>query len=383
MTTIIRLTSSTTIASSSELNAKFRKPSANSTKQIKTQKFDTNSPNEFTNDYYIRLSEIIIIVFILILWILSLRKFFKHFEKIRTTHYREIPYKYRLKDPENLSKVRVCRYPSQSVIFTNDPIAKVVNGRQFSMCDDLIMSPKTSLHRQMSPVYDEYDIRKKKFNIVISEVEDNNEENSEKSSQSNTNDKKEKDLYEDIEYIDNNINSTNSNEVLIKSNHTLQSCSLGNLNNSNAGKNLVSNTNKKLKRSKRQDDSSLDEQIYHRYFSSDQKRHLFRNSERNTTLSLQKKFYIDHLTVSPVIKKSIFDLHKRSLEKMSRNSSGNSNLNSPNLETKRNSCAYTNMSSRANKLSFKSSKMRNIRYSDCSSLSKKFSFYNQSSESFI
>lgn len=361
-----------------DLETRYNKKLAlvtNSTKSIKLLKFDNDIPNEFSNDYYIRLSEVIIIVFILILWILSLRKFFKNFDKIRTTHYREIPYKYRVKDPENLNKIRVCRYPSQGVIFTNDPVANVVNGRHYSLCHDLIMSPKHSLNRQMSPLYDEFELRKKKLNIVISEVEDNNQSDKTSRSSSNFN----RDLYADIEYIDNNnINTKNSNERLIDSNNNFQTNSLSNLTKQTDKINLQ----KKLIRTKRQDDSYLDEQIYHRY-STDQRRHLFRNSEKNSNSS--PKSFIDHLSVSPVIKKSIIDLHKRSLEKISRNSSGNSIMKSPSVNSaKRNSMYVYHTPSTTTKLKqLKSNKMTNIRYSDCSSLSKKYSFYNQSAESFL
>lgn len=257
-------------------------------------------------------------------------------------------------------KVRICHYPSQGVIFTNDPVANVVSTRQYSLCQDIIMSPKHSLNRQLSTD------QSKKFNIFISEAEDNSISSMDPISKSFLFD-------DDIEYID----SATNNEILITNNDIqLQSNSLNNLTN---------NPNKKLKRSKRQDDSSLDERIYHRFYSTDQKRLLFKN-DRNTTFSSQKKFYIDHLTVSPVIKKSIFDLHKRSLEKMSRINSGKSghevnvcaeiNATNPFKEIKHNSLNTNLRQTRAKK-------MNKIRYSDCTSLKKKFSFKKQSSESFL
>ena len=69
-----------------------------------------------------RLPELIVIMIILALWALSLRKFVKNFDKIRTTHYREIPYKY--KDPQNINQIRVVKNQSESVIFPKDPLVK-------------------------------------------------------------------------------------------------------------------------------------------------------------------------------------------------------------------------------------------------------------------
>jgi hypothetical protein len=57
-------------------------------------KVDFDSPNEFSSGNSIRLTELIVIIFIIFIWILSLRKLVKNFEKLRTTRYREIPYKY-------------------------------------------------------------------------------------------------------------------------------------------------------------------------------------------------------------------------------------------------------------------------------------------------
>lgn len=102
MSQILSTASYQTESSDSKLQSKQIR---NDSKLLIKTKFDNDNPNEFTNGYFIRLPELIVIGFILMLWILALRKFFKNFDKIRTTHYREIPYKYRIKDPENLNKV--------------------------------------------------------------------------------------------------------------------------------------------------------------------------------------------------------------------------------------------------------------------------------------
>ena len=91
----------------------------------KYENFD-ESPNEFTNGYYIRVSEIFIIIFILLFWFMSLRKFTRNFDKIRTTHYREIPYKYKVKDVENINNVNIASNVKDGVIFTRDPINNLI-----------------------------------------------------------------------------------------------------------------------------------------------------------------------------------------------------------------------------------------------------------------
>ena len=64
------------------------------------------SPNEFSTGYSARPIEIGIILFVIMIWALSLLKFFKNFEILRTTHYREIPYHLRQNNSVNLSQQR-------------------------------------------------------------------------------------------------------------------------------------------------------------------------------------------------------------------------------------------------------------------------------------
>jgi len=264
---------------------------------LRANKFEIENATEFTSGFNLRLSEVLVILFILMLWLLSLLKFMQHFNKIRITHYREIPYKYFLKDPENLSQVRVCRYPSQGVIFTNDPVALVSQTRQYSMCSDLLMTPKHSLTIRANSQDDSL-MKQKRFSklnmvrsIVISEVDDeiiNNNNNNKSISEKN------KGSIDTINYIDND-----------------ESMYLQQQNSSNPTP-PSSSPPPPPPRSKIQihhlDDSNLNESIYHR--TVDQRRRLFRNS----ILVNRKHFNIDHLSVSPIIKKSIIDLHRRSIE---------------------------------------------------------------------
>lgn len=61
--------------------------------------------------------EIIIIAIILILWFLSIRKFTKQFERIRTTHYREIPYSYKSQKLVHDNKITIVKRETDSVIY--------------------------------------------------------------------------------------------------------------------------------------------------------------------------------------------------------------------------------------------------------------------------
>lgn len=86
-------------------------------------KYEVNeTPNEFTSGYNMKPVEILVILFVLVLWVLSLRKFFKTFGKLRTTHYRDVPYKYKLKDPHNINHIKVVNNQTESVIYSRDPI---------------------------------------------------------------------------------------------------------------------------------------------------------------------------------------------------------------------------------------------------------------------
>lgn len=84
-------------------------------------KYDNGlASNEFSSE--MRTPEICVIILILCLWVLSLRKLVKHFDKLSSTHYREIPYKYRLKDPENIANIKIVNNQNESVIYSRDPV---------------------------------------------------------------------------------------------------------------------------------------------------------------------------------------------------------------------------------------------------------------------
>ncbi|RNA16819.1 hypothetical protein BpHYR1_027897 [Brachionus plicatilis] len=97
------------------------------------------TPNEFTSGYAMKPVEIFVILFVLVLWVLSLRKFFKTFGKLRTTHYRDVPYKYKLKDPENINHIKVVNNQTESVIYSRDPIKSL----QFNLYHENSL-PRTS-----------------------------------------------------------------------------------------------------------------------------------------------------------------------------------------------------------------------------------------------
>lgn len=68
-----------------------------------------------SNSFKMELPEILIIAFIIFLWLLTIRKFIKQFERIRTTHYREIPYSYRTKKM-NDNKIIIAKHETDSII---------------------------------------------------------------------------------------------------------------------------------------------------------------------------------------------------------------------------------------------------------------------------
>jgi hypothetical protein len=94
---------------------------------------DMESSNEFGNEMHT--PELVMVAIVLALWVLSLRKLVKHFDKLRSTQYREIPYKYRMKDPENLSHVKIVNNQSESVIYSRDPV-KQLRSKSIATCAD-------------------------------------------------------------------------------------------------------------------------------------------------------------------------------------------------------------------------------------------------------
>ncbi len=86
--------------------------------------------NEVEKDtiYKMEIPEIIIIILIIFLWFLSIRKFTKQFERIRTTHYREIPYSYQSKT-FNENKITIVKRETDSVIYAAQP--KLTRSKSF------------------------------------------------------------------------------------------------------------------------------------------------------------------------------------------------------------------------------------------------------------
>ena len=100
-------------------------------------KYDSDmASNEFSTEMHT--PEIIVVILILCLWVLSLRKLVKHFDKLRSTQYREIPYKYHLKDPENIGNVKIVNNQNESVIYSRDPV-KSLRSKSIA-CGDFVTS---------------------------------------------------------------------------------------------------------------------------------------------------------------------------------------------------------------------------------------------------
>jgi len=59
--------------------------------------------NEFSNGYNIRFWELVIVIFVIVLWLASLYRFIRSFDMLRITHHREMPYKYKLREQQSSS----------------------------------------------------------------------------------------------------------------------------------------------------------------------------------------------------------------------------------------------------------------------------------------
>lgn len=109
----------------------------------KNLKYSTDElPNEFSSGYNIRFSEILIIIGILIFWLIAVRKFSKSFDKIRTTHYREIPYKYKTKDLENPTSLHSSQKETEA--FKRDPLNDLVHESKFVYPYDIMSNNNTA-----------------------------------------------------------------------------------------------------------------------------------------------------------------------------------------------------------------------------------------------
>ena len=74
------------------------------------------SNNEFSSGYHIRFWELIIVIFVIILWLASLYRFIRSFDMLRITHHREMPYKYRMRTGEQHQHQETTHVTRPSVI---------------------------------------------------------------------------------------------------------------------------------------------------------------------------------------------------------------------------------------------------------------------------
>ena len=74
------------------------------------------SNNEFSSGYHIRFWELIIVIFVIILWLASLYRFIRSFDMLRITHHREMPYKYRMRMGEQHQHQETTHVTRPSVI---------------------------------------------------------------------------------------------------------------------------------------------------------------------------------------------------------------------------------------------------------------------------
>ena len=257
-------------------------------------KFEIDSPNEFTNGYELRLIEILFIVFILFLWICSLRKFVKNFDKLRTTHYREIPYKYKLKDPQNINQVRVVHNQTESVIYSRDPIKKLNPGSLKSE-EGLLSSKRSSTSSKtitISPSKTKLIVESP--DLTIQSTENLNE---------NFSCEKIKFDIEDLSIGNRNSGHSRSYESLkhLDSLDEREECSsLGSLSNMNKIRKQP-----KVSIEKNMDRFNNNESIKRRYAYQTQK---------NQSLSTKSNSLLNPNMLSPFIRQSLLDLHQKSVE---------------------------------------------------------------------
>ena len=110
--------------------------------------------------------EILIIGVIIFLWLLSIKKFTKQFERIRTTHYREIPYSYHAKKIND--KITIVKHETDSIIHAasyKTSRSKSLPSDQYKIIDDNETKNTASNSENSSPQY-----RKKDDKLQINKI---------------------------------------------------------------------------------------------------------------------------------------------------------------------------------------------------------------------
>ena len=85
------------------VNEKLTSTSSGSDTFLSNSKEETanGANNEFSNGYNIRFWELVIVIFVIVLWLASLYRFIRSFDMLRITHHREMPYKYKLREQQS------------------------------------------------------------------------------------------------------------------------------------------------------------------------------------------------------------------------------------------------------------------------------------------
>ena len=260
----------------------------------KKMRIDLESANEFSSGYEVSRTELIVIMLILLLWILSLRKFVKNFEKIRTIHYREIPYKYKSKEPDNLSQVRVVKRPKEGVIYSKEPV-KCSRSRSFPL--------DSNSERGGASV------------TSLSKIESNlSGKHSNKSSWDSSC------SFENARR-DGNSNMADDDELLL---NEASAVAMSKSRRSKRSSSLDANEYKmNARQSRNQDDSGLHDQIYSSDSRNKDARATSGKSQTNSTSNRSANNFlnpnmtsnlIDTNLLSPLIKRSLLDLHAKSIE---------------------------------------------------------------------
>ncbi len=221
---------------------------------------------------------------------MAIRKFIRNFNKIRTTHYREMPYKYKVNDSINPS----LNDTRENLSFQPNPVNRILKDSKLAYQYDLISNPNTTPNSLYSikQTYAVMNHDKSIENIKVISRTNYNKKRLQFSIRKNP------DMFSKYNNsVDSRITTVNE----LDSDENL-SHSLGNLN--------------LRKACLRRDDSVLNDNIYRSNTNKVKMPH-FNNSQRSLRVksgvrydTIQRQRTVEHPLMSPLVRRSFLDLHK-------------------------------------------------------------------------
>ncbi len=281
-----------------------------STLPTKTRHDANNVPNEFSYGNKMNGTEIFVICIILLLWVLSLWKLIRNFDKLSTTQYRQIPYKYKLKDPQNIGKVKIVNNSNDAVLYTRDPL-KQLKARSI---DDLT----TSITLKIDP------IKLKNKRATLHNFLFNNRKDSTASTS-----RQDESLEDEYRRVGENYSLNNANldkyQIYVRQNSQNSSGCPGGLRKNLSLTSLCEVNEREMRRkassTKRH---SLKEHDVHLITINQ-----YNNSDNNQNRGqiYKQSSLLDPNLLSPLVRRSLLDLHQKSVENVrTRLSSENSSI---------------------------------------------------------